>query len=213
VVSHVLDGQEYEIPHQSEPAASCWRADGRCGATGRKDYCRYIWRVQAGTVAARFGQGSFEGRSFGLLTWRGTWRRSGCSGRARKVEVQLAYAIGVGRSSFGHGGDIWHRRDSRWGDHRPDSQHIQTDAAAESLSRSIFGGPIYRPTASFGHFRALRPRITWERTDKADAIRSQAGLWRKRSSRSTLAITDLRQRYIDIPHNRRTFRVTKTAQG
>ena len=36
--------------------------------------------------------------------------------------------------------------------------------------------PIYQKTAAFGHFGRLEPEFSWERTDKADALRSAAGL-------------------------------------
>jgi len=36
--------------------------------------------------------------------------------------------------------------------------------------------PIYRKTAAFGHFGRTEPEFTWERTDKAEAIRSDAGI-------------------------------------
>jgi S-adenosylmethionine synthetase len=36
--------------------------------------------------------------------------------------------------------------------------------------------PVYRKTAVFGHFGRLDPEFTWERTDKADALRKEAGL-------------------------------------
>ena len=36
--------------------------------------------------------------------------------------------------------------------------------------------PIYRKTAAFGHFGRTEPEFTWERTDKAPALRSAAGL-------------------------------------
>ena len=35
--------------------------------------------------------------------------------------------------------------------------------------------PIYRKTASGGHFGRSEPEFTWERTDKADALRQAAG--------------------------------------
>ena len=34
--------------------------------------------------------------------------------------------------------------------------------------------PIYRPTAAYGHFGRTGPGFTWERTDKADALRKEA---------------------------------------
>ena len=36
--------------------------------------------------------------------------------------------------------------------------------------------PIYKKTAAFGHFGRTEPEFTWERTDKAASIRSDAGL-------------------------------------
>ena len=36
--------------------------------------------------------------------------------------------------------------------------------------------PIYRKTAAFGHFGRSEPEFTWERTDKADALRADAGV-------------------------------------
>ena len=36
--------------------------------------------------------------------------------------------------------------------------------------------PIYRKTAAFGHFGRTEPEFTWERTDRAAALRSAAGL-------------------------------------
>ena len=35
--------------------------------------------------------------------------------------------------------------------------------------------PIYRKTAAFGHFGRTEPEFTWEKTDKADALRADAG--------------------------------------
>ena len=36
--------------------------------------------------------------------------------------------------------------------------------------------PIYKKTAAFGHFGRSEPEFTWERTDKAKAIKSDAGI-------------------------------------
>jgi S-adenosylmethionine synthetase len=36
--------------------------------------------------------------------------------------------------------------------------------------------PIYRKTAAYGHFGRELPEFTWEKTDKADAIRNYLGL-------------------------------------
>jgi len=36
--------------------------------------------------------------------------------------------------------------------------------------------PIYKPTAAYGHFGRSGPGFTWERTDRAGALRKAAGL-------------------------------------
>jgi S-adenosylmethionine synthetase len=36
--------------------------------------------------------------------------------------------------------------------------------------------PVYQPTAAYGHFGRTGDSFTWERTDKADQLRAQAGL-------------------------------------
>ena len=96
------------------------------------------------------------------------------AGLARKVEVQLAYAIGVAEpvsvmaDTFGTG--------------------IVPNSQITELIRQFFKltpkgiietldlrRPIYRPTAAYGHFGRTGPGFTWERTDKADAIRKEAG--------------------------------------
>jgi S-adenosylmethionine synthetase len=100
------------------------------------------------------------------------------AGVARKVEVQLAYAIGVAdpvsvmADTFGTGAI-------------PDAEITDLILSTFKLTpRGIIESldlrrPIYRPTAAFGHFGRSGPGFTWERTDKADTIRSHAGLGAK----------------------------------
>jgi S-adenosylmethionine synthetase len=97
------------------------------------------------------------------------------AGIARKVEVQIAYAIGVAEpvsvmaDTFGTGAI-------------PDSQI--TDLIRATFPLTPLGiiealdlrRPIYRPTAAYGHFGRSGPGFTWESTDKAAAIRKEAGL-------------------------------------
>jgi len=83
-------------------------------------------RGTAGTVAGVFGQGSFEGRSFGLLHGAARGEESGCSGRARRWKSNLRMRW-RGRSSFVMADTFGTAAIPRWGNHRPDSQHIQTD--------------------------------------------------------------------------------------
>ena len=96
------------------------------------------------------------------------------AGLATKVEVQLAYAIGVAEpvsvmaDTFGTGTI-------------PNSQITELIRAFFKLTpKGIIETldlrrPIYRPTASYGHFGRTGPGFTWEKTDKADAIRKEAG--------------------------------------
>jgi S-adenosylmethionine synthetase len=93
---------------------------------------------------------------------------------ARKVEVQLAYAIGVAEpvsvmaDTFGTGVI-------------PDEQLTDIICANFSLTpRGIIETlnlrrPIYRQTAAYGHFGRTEPGFTWERSDKAEAIRKAVG--------------------------------------
>ena len=97
------------------------------------------------------------------------------AGVARKLEVQLAYAIGVAEpvsvmaETFGTGTI-------------PDSQITELIRSTFKLTpRGIIETldlrrPIYRATSNYGHFGRTGPGFTWERTDRADAIRREAGL-------------------------------------
>jgi S-adenosylmethionine synthetase len=97
------------------------------------------------------------------------------AGVARKLEVQLAYAIGVAEpvsvmvETFGTGTI-------------PDAQITELIRSVFSLTpRGIIETlnlrrPIYRATAAFGHFGRTGPGFTWEKTDLAEAIRKEAGL-------------------------------------
>jgi S-adenosylmethionine synthetase len=96
------------------------------------------------------------------------------AGLATRVEVQLAYAIGVAEpvsvmaDTFGTGTI-------------PNSQITELIRAFFKLTpKGIIETldlrrPIFRPTASYGHFGRTGPGFTWERTDKAEAIRKEAG--------------------------------------
>ena len=97
------------------------------------------------------------------------------AGLADLVQVQLAYAIGVADpvsvliETFGTG-EVGEARVSELV-----REHFQLTPKGiiESLD---LRRPIYRQTAAFGHFGRTEPEFTWERTDKADALRAAAGL-------------------------------------
>jgi len=148
---------------------------GDAGLTGRK----IIVDTYGGY--SRHGGGAFSGKDPSKVD------RSACymaryiaknivaAGLARKTEVQLAYAIGVAE---------------------PVSVMAETFGTAEiseekitALIREYFAltpkaiietldlrRPIYKATAAYGHFGRSGPGFTWERTDRADALRKAAGL-------------------------------------
>ncbi len=104
------------------------------------------------------------------------------AGVARKVEVQLAYAIGVAEpvsvmvDTFGTGVI-------------PDFQITEIVRSNFSLTpKGIIDAldlrrPIYLQTATYGHFGRSEPGFTWERTDKAEKIRNET------ASRGAVAVS------------------------
>ncbi len=146
---------------------------GDSGVTGRK----IIVDTYGGT--GRHGGGAFSGkdptkvdRSAAYMA-RYVAKNIVGSGLAERCEIQLAYAIGVSE---------------------PVSVHVDTfgtgqipDSQIAKLVREVFPltpsgiirhldlrRPIYRKTASGGHFGRTEPEFTWERTDKAEALRQVA---------------------------------------
>jgi S-adenosylmethionine synthetase len=146
---------------------------GDSGVTGRK----IIVDTYGGR--GRHGGGAFSGkdptkvdRSAAYMA-RYVAKNIVASGLAERCEIQLAYAIGVSE---------------------PVSVHVDTegtgqipDAQIAALVRKVFPltpsgiikhldlrRPIYRKTASGGHFGRSEPEFTWERTDKAEALRRAA---------------------------------------
>jgi len=160
---------------------------GDAGLTGRKVI------VDSYGGYSRHGGGCFSGKDPTKVD------RSACymaryiaknlvaAGVARKVEVQLAYAIGVAEpvsvmaDTFGTGAV-------------PDEQITELVRAIFPLTpRGMIEEldlrrPIYRQTAAYGHFGRSEPEFTWERTDKAETIRKEAGL--PASGRAEVALRD-----------------------
>jgi S-adenosylmethionine synthetase len=145
------------------------------GMTGRK-----IIVDTYGGVGSH-GGGSFSGKDpskvdrSGSYTARHIAKNIVAAGIADKLEVQLAYAIGVAEP-------VSIMLDSF------DTARIHEDKIKE-LIRAHFAlkpkamisalnmlRPIYRQTAVYGHFGRTEPEFTWERTDKADTLRRDAGL-------------------------------------
>jgi S-adenosylmethionine synthetase len=97
------------------------------------------------------------------------------AGLARRAEVQLAYAIGVAEP-------VSVMVDTFETGIVPDEQMTDLVRAVFQLTpRGIIESldlrrPIYRPTAAYGHFGRSEPTFTWERSDRAEALRKAAAV-------------------------------------
>jgi S-adenosylmethionine synthetase len=148
---------------------------GDSGLTGRK----LIVDTYGGV--ARHGGGSFSGkdptkvdRSASYAT-RHIAKNLVAAGIAERVEIEVSYAIGVARplslsvETFGTG-------------KISDEQIIALinkhfDLRPAAIIRDLkLRRPIYRQTAAYGHFGRDDLDLPWERTDKADILRKEAGL-------------------------------------
>jgi S-adenosylmethionine synthetase len=148
---------------------------GDCGLTGRKII------VDSYGGMGRHGGGAFSGKDPTKVD------RSACymaryiaknvvaAGLADRVEIQLAYAIGVADpvsvtvDTFGSG----KVDESKISELIRANFQLTPRGIIESLN---LRRPIYRKTASYGHFGRNEPEFTWEATDKAAALKSGAGL-------------------------------------
>ena len=148
---------------------------GDSGLTGRK----IIVDTYGGY--AHHGGGAFSGKVPTKVDRSATYaaryaaKNIVAAGLASKVEIQLAYAIGIAEpvsilvDTFGTG-------------------KIDEEKIAELVKKNFEltpGGiiksldlrrPIYRQTAAYGHFGRTDVDLPWEHTDKAEALRQQAGL-------------------------------------
>ncbi len=97
------------------------------------------------------------------------------AGIAAKCEVQLAYAIGVADpvsifvDTFGTGKLPMDKIVKLIREHFK----LTPKGMIESLD---LRRPIYKKTAAYGHFGRTEPEITWEKTDKAAALKKAAGI-------------------------------------
>src|SRR5512145_503148 len=148
---------------------------GDAGVTGRK----IIVDTYGG--AAPHGGGAFSGKDPTKVD------RSACymaryvaknivaAGLADRCQVQLAYAIGVAEpvsvyvDTFGTG----KVDDGRISELVRSHFKLTPRGIIETLD---LRRPIYKKTAAFGHFGRTEPEFTWERTDKATALRADAGI-------------------------------------
>ena len=148
---------------------------GDCGLTGRK-----IIVDTYGGVGSH-GGGAFSGKDPSKVdrsaSYMGRYvaKNIVAAGLADRCEIQLAYAIGVAE---------------------PVSIMVDTfktnKVDIEKIKELVLGNfnlrpagiirtldlkrPIYKKTAAYGHFGRNEPEFTWEKTDKAEALRKGAGL-------------------------------------
>jgi len=97
------------------------------------------------------------------------------AGLARQCEIQVSYAIGVARptsitvNTFGTGAVSDERIEQLVADH--------FDLRPFGILKMLeLERPIYRKTAAYGHFGRNDPDFSWERTDRAAALRDAAGI-------------------------------------
>jgi S-adenosylmethionine synthetase len=148
---------------------------GDTGLTGRK----IIVDTYGG--AARHGGGAFSGKDptkvdrSAAYAARYVAKNVVAAELADRVEVNVAYAIGVA-----HPVSIAVRT---FGTERIEVAKIEElvrehfDLRPAAIQRDLdLGRPIYTKTAAYGHFGRDDHDFTWERTDKADALREAAGL-------------------------------------
>lgn len=148
---------------------------GDCGLTGRK----IIVDTYGGM--GRHGGGAFSGKDpskvdrSAAYAGRYVAKNIVAAGLAERIEVQVAYAIGVARpvslnvNTFGTG---------KVSDDKIVAlieKHF--DLRPKGIIQSLnLLRPIYTKTAAYGHFGRDEPEFTWEATDKAAALRADAGL-------------------------------------
>jgi S-adenosylmethionine synthetase len=148
---------------------------GDCGLTGRK----IIIDTYGGM--ARHGGGAFSGKDPSKVDRSAAYaaryvaKNVVAAGLADRCEIQVAYAIGVAHpvslmvETFGT--ERIERSKIR------EIVHDQFDLRPGAFRKYLdLHRPIYQKTAAYGHFGREDHDFTWEKTDKADALRDAAGL-------------------------------------
>jgi S-adenosylmethionine synthetase len=150
---------------------------GDCGLTGRK----IIVDTYGGM--ARHGGGAFSGKDPSKVdrsaAYAARWvaKNIVAAGLAERAEVQVAYAIGVA-----HPVSVMVETFGTEQEGRTRGQIAQAVDEVFDLRPGAFREelklhrPVYQKTAAYGHFGRDDEDFTWERTDRAQALRSAAGL-------------------------------------
>lgn len=145
------------------------------GLTGRK-----IIVDTYGGVGSH-GGGCFSGKDPSKVDRSGSYmaryiaKNLVAAGVADKLEIQLAYAIGIPHpvSIMVDTFDTAKISEDKIKDLVQAHFELHPKKMIESLNLLR---PIYRKTAAYGHFGRTEDEFTWEKTDKADALRRDAGL-------------------------------------
>ena len=146
---------------------------GDCGLTGRK----IIVDTYGGM--ARHGGGAFSGKDPSKVDRSAAYaaryvaKNVVAAGLASRCEIQVSYAIGVAEPTS--------VSVETFGTHAVDEARIerlvreQFDLTPYGIRRMLdLLRPIYQKTAAYGHFGREDPDFTWERTDRAEALKDAA---------------------------------------
>ncbi|WP_428240737.1 methionine adenosyltransferase [Gynuella sp.] len=148
---------------------------GDCGLTGRK----IIVDTYGGM--ARHGGGAFSGKDpskvdrSAAYAGRYVAKNIVAAGLADRCEIQVSYAIGVAEptsisiNTFGTNTI----EEARIAELVREHFDLRPQGIIDMLN---LRRPIYRPTASYGHFGRTGEDFTWEQTDKAEALKAAATL-------------------------------------
>jgi S-adenosylmethionine synthetase len=148
---------------------------GDCGLTGRKII------VDSYGGVGRHGGGAFSGKDptkvdrSACYMARHVAKNLVAAGIADRIEVQLAYAIGVAEpvsvhaDSFGTGAISDRRIEALIREHFPISP-------AGIITYLNLRRPIYRQTAAYGHFGRDEPDFSWEDVSRSAVLREAAGI-------------------------------------
>ena len=148
---------------------------GDCGLTGRK----IIVDTYGG--AAPHGGGAFSGKDpskvdrSAAYAGRYVAKNIIAAGLAERCQIQISYAIGIAKptsvmvTTFGNG---------KISDEKIEALVLeQFDLRPKGIVQMLdLLRPIYRKSAAYGHFGREEPEFSWERTDKAAALKAAAGL-------------------------------------
>ncbi len=144
---------------------------GDCGLTGRK----IIVDTYGG--AAPHGGGAFSGKDPSKVDRSAAYaaryvaKNIVAAGLASKCQIQVSYAIGIAKptsvmvTTFGTG----KISDERLSELVAEHFDLRPKGIVQMLDLLR---PIYQKTAAYGHFGRDEPEFTWERTDKAAALRA-----------------------------------------